>query len=293
MAPSLNGIQYSGIMISIGLDIGTAFVKCVSDTKKIKFPSLYAYKLVHEWDKKGKLVEGVGEEAVKLSQDPDTILIKPVMLGRPVHEEAFAKLVRHAVVLSSEKRDAIGSKPDDMAFAIGLPYDAAAHRGTIQKMIARLYRPKACDVVPQVLGTLVDAEKSSGIVMSIGQGTTEIVAFVNNKAIRGISVHHAVGYISSRLGSEMAYLDDTIYSSPKTGQLVAMLADSLLNKLHMIRQDLEKLPVIVSGGGILVPGMQEAVMAKLGDMTVPQDPVMSNAQGLYKIASWYSIQEKC
>ncbi|HEV2192555.1 MAG TPA: hypothetical protein VGR54_02925 [Nitrosopumilaceae archaeon] len=284
-------------MISIGLDIGTAFVKCVSDTKKVKFPSLYAYKLVHEWDKKSKMIDGVGEEAVQLSQDPDTILIKPVMLGRPVHEEAFAKLVRHAVSLSAENKDAIGSEPESMAFAIGLPYDATAHRGTIQKMIARLYRPKACDVVPQVLGTLVDAEKSSGIVMSIGQGTTEIVAFVNNKAIRGISVHHAVGYISSRLGGEMAYLDDAIYQSPKTGQLVTMLADSLLNKLSIIRQDLEKLPVIVSGGGILVPKMQEAMRAKLGGMIVPQDPVMSNAQGLYKIASWYGTQntsrERC
>ncbi|MGB9002720.1 MAG: hypothetical protein WCC52_02820, partial [Nitrosotalea sp.] len=285
MPPPLNGIQYHVTMISIGLDIGTAFVKCVTDTKKeqpavsvtprprtafvkcvtdtkkVKFPSLYAYKLVHEWDKKGKMVEGIGEEAVQLSQDPDTILIRPVMLGRPVHEEAFARLVRHAVSLSAENKDAIGSEPESMAFAIGLPYDAVAHRGTIQKMIARLYRPKACDVVPQVLGTLVDADKSSGIVMSIGQGTTEIVAFVNNKAIRGISVHHAVGYISSRLGGggEMAYLDDAIYESPKTTQLVAMLADLLLNKLDIIRQDLEKLPVIVSGGGILVPGMQDAV----------------------------------
>ena len=102
-------------MIPIGLDIGTAFVKCVSDTKKIKFPSLYAYKMVQEWDKKDRMREGARDEAVKLAQDQDTILIRPVMLGRPVHEEAFARLVRQAVVLSSVKRDAIGSKPDDMA----------------------------------------------------------------------------------------------------------------------------------------------------------------------------------
>ena len=47
------------------------------------------------------MVDGIGEEAVQLSQDPDTISIKPVMLGRPVHEEAFAKLVRYAVTLSA------------------------------------------------------------------------------------------------------------------------------------------------------------------------------------------------
>jgi activator of 2-hydroxyglutaryl-CoA dehydratase len=70
-----------------------------------------------------------------------------------------------------------------------------------------------------------------------------------------------------------------------------MLADSLINKLHIIRQDLEKLPVIVSGGGILVPGMEEAIRAKLKDIIIPQDPVMSNALGLYKIASWYAKQD--
>lgn len=278
-------------MLSIGLDIGTAFVKCVSDTAKIRFPSLYAYKLDKEWADKGRLVEGVGEEAVKISQDPDAIMIRPVMLGRPVHEEAFANLVKHAVALSSEKKDALGSS-GEMAFAVGLPYDAGRHLCTVQKMVARLYKPRACDVVPQVLGTLVDTGVPSGIVVSIGQGTTEIVAFVNNKAIRGISVHHAVEYISSRLGEgHMAYLDGTIYSSPKTGKLVKMLADSILNKLAGIRQDLEKLPVIISGGGILVPGMQETLKSKLENIMVPQDPVMSNAQGLYKIASWYAAQE--
>ncbi len=279
-------------MISIGLDVGTAFVKGVSDTARIRFPSLYAYKLDQGWADKGRLVEGVGDDAVKISQDPDAIVIRPVMLGRPVHEEAFARLVRHAVMLSPEKRDALGST-EEMAIAVGLPYDAGAHRSTIQKMIAREYHPKACDIVPQVLGTLVDTGVPSGIVTSIGQGTTEIVAFVNNRAIRGTSVHHAVEYISSRLGAgQMGYLDDSIYSSPKTGKLVKMLADSILNKLQGIRQDLEKLPVIISGGGILVPGMQEALKSELGDIVVPQDPVMSNAQGLYKIASWYGKQDR-
>jgi actin-like ATPase involved in cell morphogenesis len=191
-------------MLSIGLDIGTGFVKCVSDIKKIKFPSLYAYKWIEEWNKTKKLVEAVGDEAVTLSYDPDTIVIKPVMLGKPVHEKAFVELVKKAVLIASENKDAMDSKPDNIA--IGLPYDASSHRTSMQKIITKLYKPKACDVVPQVLGTLTDAGQSSAVVMSIGQGTTEIVAFMENKAIRGMSVHHAVGYISSKFG-EMSYLD--------------------------------------------------------------------------------------
>lgn len=276
-------------MLSIGLDVGTGFVKCVSDTKKIKFPSLYAYKWMEEWSKTKKLVEAVGYEAVTLSVDPDVIIIKPVMLGRPVHEKAFIELVKKAVLISSESKDAIDSKPDHIA--IGLPYDAANHRVTIQKMITKLYSPKACDVVPQVLGTLTDAGQSSAVVMSIGQGTTEIVAFMENKAIRGISVHHAVRFISSKFG-EMSYLDNSIFENKRTGELVAILADYLINELHHVRQDLEKLPVIVSGGGILVPGMEKAIRAKFkDDIIIPQDPVMSNALGLYKIASWYAKQD--
>lgn len=276
-------------MLSIGLDIGTGFVKCVSDTKKIKFPSLYAYKWIEEWNKTKKLVEAVGYDAVALSVDPDVIVIKPVMLGRPVHEKAFVELVKKAVLVSSESNDAIDSKLDHIA--IGLPYDAVSYRTSIQKMITKLYRPKTCDVVPQVLGTLADAGYSSAVVMSIGQGTTEIVGFIKNKAIRGTSVHHAVEFISSKFGA-MSYLDNFTFENKRTGELVTMLVDYLVNELHHVRQDMEKLPVIVSGGGILVPGMEKAIRAKFkDDIIIPQDPVMSNALGLYKIASWYAKQD--
>ena len=45
-----------------------------------------------------------------------------------------------------------------------------------------------------------------------------------------------------------------------------MLADYLVNELHHVRQDLEKLPVIVSGGGILVPGMEKAIWREINDI---------------------------
>lgn len=271
-------------MISLGLDIGTGFVKCVSDTMRIRFPSLYAYKVNPTWAGDTKVVQGVGDDAVRIARDPDAIVLRPVMLGRPVHEDAFARLVSHAVNLSCEKKDATSELHDGISLVAGLPYDAARYRDPLKRMIAKRFAPVSCDIFPQVIGTLADAGLQSAIIVSIGQGTTEIVVFENNMPIRGRSVHHAVEFISSRLGGDLAYIDDTIYSSAKTARLVNILADLIANNVERTRQDLEGLPVLVSGGGILVPGMQSALESKLGKITVHKDPVMSNALGLYRIA---------
>ncbi len=277
-------------LISIGLDVGTGFVKCVSDTKTVRFPSLYAYRLPHLWDRDQKKTEGVGDDAVEMLRDPDTISIRPVMFGKPVNEDAFSKLVAKAVQLCSESRDALGEM-SEIAIVIGLPYEAKDSRNNLQKMISKLLKPKFCDVVPQALGTLASVSKTDGIVVSIGQGTTEIVPFVGSTAMKGMSVHHAVGYISSNFG-EYSYLDHSIFSSKEASKLVLALADSLVNRIQQARASYQHLPVIISGGGMLVPGMEQVLRSKL-EFIVPDDPVMSNAQGLHKIASWYCGQITC
>ena len=281
--------SYFCTMTAIGLDIGTGFVKCVSDTKKIKFPSLCAYRQHEIWERNKGRIEAVGDEAVKLSEYPDAVVIRPVMLGRPVNEKAFEELVKKAVDLVLQNNDAIGQELElaRSCMVIGLPYEARSHAASIQKMVTRLFHPKRCDVVPQVLGTLVDVDLSSGIIVSIGQGTTEIVAFKDYSAIRGISIHHSVNDISSKLGtSKTSYLDTSIFTNPKVNSLVTMLADSILDDLNGVRQDLQQLPIVVSGGGIMIPGLKEAIETRLSqDIIIPQDPVMSNALGLFKLAS--------
>jgi len=44
------------IMISIGLDLGTGFVKCVYDFREIRFPSLYASKIISDFSSGKKLI---------------------------------------------------------------------------------------------------------------------------------------------------------------------------------------------------------------------------------------------
>ncbi len=53
-------------MISIELDLGTGFVKCISDFGKNRFPSLYASKTVSEFSSEKKyLLEYLGLEPNK------------------------------------------------------------------------------------------------------------------------------------------------------------------------------------------------------------------------------------
>ncbi|MGI0061398.1 MAG: ParM/StbA family protein [Nitrosotalea sp.] len=276
-------------MTSIGLDIGTGFVKCVSDSRRIKFPSLCAYRQHAVWENRKGRIEAVGDEAVRLARYPDSVVIRPVMQGRPIHERGFEELVKKAVDLVLQNSDAMGKEAElaRSCMAIGLPYEARPHATGIQKMVTRLFHPKRCDIVPQVLGTLIDVDLPSAIIVSIGQGTTEIVAFEEYSAIRGTSVHHAVNDISSKIGTvKTAYLDDAIFKDPKVNSLVAMLADSILDDLNGMRQDLEDLPLVVSGGGIMIPKLKDAMESRLSHgIIIPQDPVMSNALGLFKLVS--------
>ncbi len=277
-------------MTSIGLDVGTGFVKCVSDTAKARFPSLYAYRVPSSWEEKKGPIEAVGDDAVRLSEKHGTVVIRPVVQGSPVNEEAFCKLVKKAVEAVSQRKDPVGSQSEGLHIVVGLPYEARAQRDSIKRLVQKMCRQALCHVVPQAIGTLVDASLKDGIVASIGQGTTEMVAFQGLIPVKGISSHHAVNDISSRLSpSKTAYLDDSIFGDEKAGHLVAMLADSICDDLNAVRQDLKNLPLVFSGGGIMIPRLRGEIESRLKQkIVVPDDPVMSNALGLYKLAS-----EKC
>ncbi|MDE1813822.1 MAG: hypothetical protein KGH87_01075 [Thaumarchaeota archaeon] len=274
-------------MNAIGLDIGTGFVKCVSDKKQIKFPSIYAYRQLATWEGRG-IVEAVGDEAIKMAEIPNTRVKRPVMLGKPIDEKGFEKLVVRAIEMSLESNDALGKSLESNCIVIvGLPYEAKSHAANIKKMITRLFSPKQCTVVAQVLGTLVDVQLADAAVMSLGHGTSEVVVFKNSSPIKGISIHHAVSEIMTEIGSgKTDYVNHEIFTEERTKPHVISLADALIDDLNHMRQDMESLPIVVSGGGILLPGMKETLESKLGtSVIVPKDPVFSNAIGLYKLAA--------
>lgn len=280
-------------MIPIGLDVGTGFVKCVSDYGPVIFPSLFAYRDLGKWEESQGRIEAVGKRALEFAKHPDTVIIRPVSEGRPIDERGFEALVSEAVsrVCGLGSHHIENSEYDsEITIAVGLPYDARNDRMRLRKIIEKKIHPKKCGIVPQVLGTLIEMNKKDAIIMSIGQGTTEIVAFDDRKPTFGISVPQATDFITLGL-DEFSYLQaSTFYKhDSEIRKNVAKLTDMLSNKLIGFLSQLANknhYDIVVSGGGIMIPGMRESLEKKLRKkIEVPKVPIMSNAAGLYMLAT--------
>ena len=66
-------------------------------------------------------------------------------------------------------------------------------------------RPRKVLVIPQSIGTLLSEDARTGMVLSIGQGTTELVLFENLKPVTGVSIPQACDYLYD--GDDLAYLE--------------------------------------------------------------------------------------
>lgn len=282
-------------MVSIGLDVGTGFVKCVSDYGSVIFPSLFAYRDMGKWEDSQGRIEAVGKEAREFSKYPDAVIIRPVSEGRPIDERGFEALVSEAISrvcnIKQNHKNILDKEYDsEIGMIVGLPYDARKDKTRLRKIITKRIHPKKCGIVPQVLGTLIDMNKKNAIIMSIGQGTTEIVAFDDSDPVFGVSVSQATDFITLGLG-EFSYLQASTFAKYKSEirKNVAKLTDILSNKLIGFMSQLDNknhYDIVVSGGGIMIPEMKESLEKKLGrKIEIPQIPIMSNAIGLYRLAT--------
>lgn len=275
--------------------MGTGFVKCVSDYGSVIFPSLFAYRDMGKWEDSQGRIEAVGKEAREFSKYPDAVIIRPVSEGRPIDERGFEALVSEAISrvcnIKQNHKNILDKEYDsEIGMIVGLPYDARKDKTRLRKIITKRIHPKKCGIVPQVLGTLIDMNKKNAIIMSIGQGTTEIVAFDDSDPVFGVSVSQATDFITLGLG-EFSYLQASTFAKYKSEirKNVAKLTDILSNKLIGFMSQLDNknhYDIVVSGGGIMIPEMKESLEKKLGrKIEIPQIPIMSNAIGLYRLAT--------
>ncbi|MDH3779430.1 MAG: hypothetical protein OES15_01105 [Nitrosopumilus sp.] len=268
---------------TISLDIGTGFVKACSVQKKVRFPSLYAYRDADPWEnnKKGTtIVEGAGYDAVEIARHPSAVLLQPVREGTPSNKTAFVAVVNQAIKRLEISDDSIPKT----SIIIGLPYHAAKDAIKFPSFVKKITNCKDVMVVPQTIGTLMSSRKKDGIVLAIGQGTTELVAFDNLKPILGRSIPQACDYI--HLGSdELQYLNNSNKPNPKR---IEMLADIISENLASFKTNLaanNSYDIILSGGGILVPGLYNHLKRKIADsLCAVGDPVFSNATGMLEYA---------
>lgn len=267
----------------VAIDTGTGFVKCVSAHMRVCFPSVFGTRRMTRWeDQKEGTVEAVGYEAVKMSVYPDTVLVRAVLEGRIAEEKAFVALIREAVRKLGCERD-LGS----LLVVMGLPYGAAQQKQYLEKLVERSLKPRQVLVIPQSIGTLLSEDARTGIVLSIGQGTTELVLFEDLKPISGTSIPQACDY----LYEDLAYLEHEKNTVDK--KRVDALTTILANKLAVFQTNLnKKYDVYVSGGGALVAGLCESLQAKVQDsLRMVKDPLYSNAAGLYKLGKIVSLSE--
>lgn len=274
--------------MKIGLDIGTGFVKCVSDHGAVRFPSLYVRRTHGDWAAAD--AEAVGERAAGMLRTAGTATVRPIVHGRPDprYPKQVEMLVREAV---SRIRTAAGRRADcdeKARMAVGLPYEASDCREAVSKMVRKCVPADRCDVVAQAVGTLVDMDRSTGMVVSIGQGTSEIIVIEDNQVIDGESSRWASEFITRKIG-KFAHLDKDLlnrrretckkYARVLAGNLCAEIEDmaSVYGHAHGL---------ILSGGGLLIPGVRDELEPRLKKrfrISMPADPVMSNAIGLYKL----------
>jgi actin-like ATPase involved in cell morphogenesis len=259
----------------IAIDAGTGFVKCVSSHMRVSFPSIYATRRMTRWeDPKAGTVEAVGYDAVKMSAYTDAVLVRAVLEGRIAEEKAFVAIIREAIRKLGCEKD-LGS----LVVVMGLPYGAAQQKQHLEKIVERSLRPQRVHVIPQSIGTLLSEDARTGIVLSIGQGTTELVLFEELRPIVGISIPQACDY----LYEDLDYLESekNIADQKKIDSLTTILANKLaVFKTKLIRE----YDVYISGGGVLVDGLYDSLKSKVPDnLKMVKDPVYSNALGLYKL----------
>jgi len=266
----------------IAIDAGTGFVKCVSAHLRKSFPSICGTRRLTRWeDPKEGTVDAVGYEAVRMSIYPDTVLVRAVLEGKVAQEKAFVSIIREAVRELGYERDL-----RSLLVVMGLPYGAALQKQYLERLVERNLRPRKVLVIPQSIGTLLSEDARTGIVLSIGHGTTELVLFENLKPITGISIPQACDYLCD--GDDLAYLEyeKNIIDKKRIDALTSLLA----NKLASFKTRLNKeYDIYVSGGGALVPGLCESLQGKVPDsIRIVKDPVYSNATGLYKLGQMVS-----
>jgi actin-like ATPase involved in cell morphogenesis len=266
----------------IAIDAGTGFVKCVSSHLRVSFPSIYASRRLTRWeDPKEGVVEAVGYEAKKMSIYPDTVLVRAVLEGKIAEEKAFVSIIREAVRELGCKRD-IGS----LLIVMGLPYGAALQKQQLEKLVERSLKPSKVLVIPQSIGTLLSEDARTGMVLSIGQGTTELVLFENLKPVTGVSIPQACDYLYD--SDDLAYIkyEKNIIDKKKIDALTSILANKLASFKTRLNKQYE---IYVSGGGVLVAGVCESLQGKVPDsLRIVKDPVYSNAIGLYKLGQMLS-----
>ena len=277
-----------GGMARLGLDLGTGFVKGVCDHGRFMFPSVYAKRDGEDWATRS--VEKVGDGAAMIAGSSGVTAIRPIFRGRPdsKYQKQVEMLVREAARQALALGRGEGNQGERFRVVAGLPYHGFGDRDAVVRTVGRALPVESCTVIAQAAGTMVDLGKGTGIIASVGQGTTEIVAVEDFEVVGGESSPWASDFVTKKIG-KFAHLDQALLRERAEAcrRHSKILADNLAREIAEISANHGgRHEIVLSGGGIRLPGLRDALVPKLkgSKVTVHPDPSMSNALGMYKMA---------
>ena len=284
--------------MNIGIDIGTSWIKVYSaDAEKTEnaqfaFPSVYASR----WGEDGKtLTEAIGTDALKLNIKKNTKLVWPVIKGSIKGSEAEAKILIKAAIQKVAGDTKI--KMSDINVGVGLPLKAQGDSKMMFEMLKSMGVGKV-GVWNQTQGTLSDLNIETGIVISLGHGTTEIMAYHEYEQIDGVSLIKASDRILEQLGGNKFLKHDYIAQhaaeiKPAVEDFIAEVVNNVRKLKDGIQDDeIEEMPIIITGGGVNIPGVQEQLKAKMPyKYQIAKDAIFSIARGLYKNIAMQDVQQ--
>ena len=217
-----------------------------------------------------------GWDVPSLQDYPSAVILRGVSEGMPLSERAFRSLLKEAI----RELEIPHEKLSSLRTVIGIPYNNRDQKEVLRRLVMGTIKPATCLVVSQTLGTLVYEKKRTGLVVSIGQGTTEIVYYNDLKPVLGRSLRQACDYLYQ--GRErLAYLDTENKAIPR--QRIISLAELVSDEINAITSQLStRVDAILSGGTVLLADIYKEIQNRLKDIVVipSGDPVYSNCLGL-------------
>ena len=277
-------------MRCVGLDLGTTFVKCITDQDTyFKFPTLHLQYNADGWDETNEeTVNMVGYEALKHSKRRGGICINPITSGEPMKntEDSLRRIIRHATTQANPNND-------EICLVLGLPVNGVGALPLIRKIVKKIPNVVRDGVILQATGTYTACKLDSAHVVSIGGDTTEFLMYHKKTLISKISENMAFKYITEPRG-KYAYFDlEEIQNdkSHETAKRTEQLARTIANSVYEQQKKVElKLPLVFSGGSILYAPLLAQLRKHLTDMkiVVPDDPDFVNARGMYMTAEYLS-----
>ena len=278
-------------MYCVGLDVGNGFVKCFSSGRSISFPSIFIRNNRSWWDdshggngSKGGGAGGtknvIGYDAAHVADNPGVRTIRPCISGDILDPQGYKSFVLKALDHVQK-----GIDISEIHLVAGLPYSSKNLKKKIADYLVRLGAAK-CTVLPQAFGTLCEFA-GTGSTINIGHGTVELLACKNYKITAGQSIHAGIMNILRGIDeSDAGYTRHNFSKKLDSKRLKAGVCDAasyIVNKYQQFMMGIPHEGLVVSGGGIMFPGMREELQsAGLGAFVVPENPAMSNARGLFK-----------